>query len=333
MSSERRLSFCPNCRTETEYVLVPTKHTKRVKDKTYCYDTFEARCKNCNEDLHIHGLIDAEIEAFDRALRKEEGLVTREDIKKLLTLYNIGKAPLSYALGFGEITISRYLDGYVPSKEYSDIIREALTNPNKMEALLNDNKDKVGNTAYEKAMKKVKELQVSITGISPEMICAIGYIFDKAVEITPLALQKLLYFAQCICLAVLGDELFPDECEAWAHGPVYRRVYELFKEFKYNPIDDDRFVIFSLANDCLSEDEKKILDRTIESFGMYSGKVLEQITHKETPWMNARKNYEAGEKSEEIISKKDMRDYFVSLGKTYELENVNSLRRYIRKQI
>ena len=43
-----------------------------------------------------------------------------EDIERLMKLYNIGKAPLSLALGFGEVTITCYLAGQVPSKEYSD---------------------------------------------------------------------------------------------------------------------------------------------------------------------------------------------------------------------
>ena len=346
VNNEKKICFCPSCRAETEYVLVPVKRTRRVKEKTYFYETFEARCKNCSEELHVPGVIDAEVEAFDHAFRKAENLITKKDIKKLMTLYNIGKAPLSYALGFGEITISRYLDGHIPSKEYSDIMKAALTNPDKMEQLLEDNRDRVGNTAYEKAIKKVKELQKSITGITPKMICVIGYIFNKAEEVTPLALQKLLYFAQCICMVILGKELFPDDCEAWAHGPVYRRVYELFKEFKYNPIDDDRFVFFSLANDCLSDEEKKVLDTTIGSFGMYSGKVLEQITHKEKPWLVAREGHEPGERSHEIISKKDMQDYFTSISKYFsdeemkavmdryfKLNNVNSVQRYIKEQL
>ena len=38
------------------------------------------------------------------------------DIKKIMDIYKIGKAPLSLALGFGEVTIPRYLEGQVPSK-------------------------------------------------------------------------------------------------------------------------------------------------------------------------------------------------------------------------
>ncbi|MCI9068193.1 MAG: Asp-tRNA(Asn)/Glu-tRNA(Gln) amidotransferase subunit GatC, partial [Lachnospiraceae bacterium] len=47
-------------------------------------------------------------------------------IEKLMKIYKIGKAPLSLALGFGEVTITRYFSGQIPSKEYSDIMRKAF---------------------------------------------------------------------------------------------------------------------------------------------------------------------------------------------------------------
>ncbi len=46
-----------------------------------------------------------------------------------MKIYKIGKAPLSLALGFGEVTIPRYLEGQVPSEEYSDIMKAALSSP------------------------------------------------------------------------------------------------------------------------------------------------------------------------------------------------------------
>jgi len=40
-----------------------------------------------------------------------------------------------------------------------------------------------------------------------------------------LALQKMLYYVQGIHMALFGKEVFREECEAWAHGPVFREVY------------------------------------------------------------------------------------------------------------
>lgn len=53
-----------------------------------------------------------------------------------MKIYKIGKEPLSLALGFGKITITRYLLGQVPSKECSDIIRKALISPTFMKEKL-----------------------------------------------------------------------------------------------------------------------------------------------------------------------------------------------------
>ena len=47
----------------------------------------------------------------------------------MMKIYKIGRAPLSLALGFGEVTIPRYLEGQMPSKEYSDIIKATFSSP------------------------------------------------------------------------------------------------------------------------------------------------------------------------------------------------------------
>lgn len=75
------------------------------------------------------------------------------------------------------------------------------------------------------------------------------------------------------------------------HGPVYPEVYDLFRDFKYNPIEDARFALLEGTEDALTEDEKRVIDLVVNTFGMYGGKVLEKITHNEDPWMEARKGY------------------------------------------
>lgn len=75
-----------------------------------------------------------------------------------MNIYNIRKAPLSIVLGFGEITITRYLSGQMPSKEYSNIIKNALSSLDYMIKLINENARKMGETAYKKAIKAAEEI-------------------------------------------------------------------------------------------------------------------------------------------------------------------------------
>lgn len=47
--------------------------------------------------------------------------------------------------------------------------------------------------------------------------------------ITQLKLQKLMYIAQGIHLALYDKPLLKEEIEAWQHGPVVRELYNEFK--------------------------------------------------------------------------------------------------------
>ena len=136
--------------------------------------------------------------------------MTVDDIEKLMKIYKIGKAPLSFALGFGEVTVSRYLSGQVPSKEYSDIMRAALTSPAFMKKLLNENREKIADTAYHKAMDAADGLE-ELFSVSDNMLRVIAYVFERLEEVTPLMLQKLIYFIQGVYSALYGRPIFEED--------------------------------------------------------------------------------------------------------------------------
>lgn len=330
---ERRTFFCINCRNETEIELKKVKISQTIREKPYDFWITTAVCKECGEEVGLPGLIDRNTLEIDEQYRKKEDLLSVAQIQKLMEMYNIGKAPLSLALGFGEITISRYLAGQVPSKEYSNIMKKALQSPSYMISLLNDNITKVGETAYKKAMAAAQKLKDMSDTISPKLQSVIAYIFGHTQDITPLALQKMLYYSQGISLATLGHEFFPEDCQAWVHGPVYSKVYEMFRDFKYNPIDDTRFPLLSGWSTDLTDEERHILDLVLETFGMYSGKVLEHMTHEESPWKEARKGCLEDEPSQTIISKAEIQTYFSTITSRYPLNTMEGIKQYISSMI
>lgn len=325
---KERKDFCINCRKDCEYTLQKNKFIKVIKDKEYEFDITVAVCKECGEQIDIPGLLDKNIKEIDEQYRLAEGIISIDDIERMMKIYKIGKAPLSNALGFGEITITRYLDGQIPSKEYSDVVKKALTSPEYMKNKLRENVDKIAETAYKKAFEAAEEIENLFT-VSEKMLKVIAYIFEKMDEITPLMLQKILYYIQGINLALYGSKMFPEECRAWAHGPVYRDVYDLFRDFKYNPIEDARFAIFENVDNSLTSEEKRVIDIVINSFGVYSGKTLERITHKEDPWLTARDGYGEGVPSDELISSDNIKNYFEMINKNYDLSSEEQIRKYI----
>lgn len=329
MAKERMFDFCTSCRKETSYKICKKTVHKIIKDKSYEFVIAVAVCDECGKEMDIPGLMDSNMQSIDEQYRQAEGLISVDDIHKIMDIYNIGKAPLSIALGFGEITITRYLSGQMPSKEYSDIIKKALSSPDYMIKLLHDNAEKMGETAYKKAIKSAEEI-AGLFCVSDKMLLTISYIFEQMKEVTPLALQKLLYFIQGIYMVLFEKPLYKEDCMAWVHGPVYENVYDLFRDFKYNPIEDDRFAIFKDRFEELNEHEKKVINLVINTFGKYSGKVLEDITHEERPWKNAREGYEASEPSREIISKDEIKNYFEYVADKYGIDTKSKLNCYIQ---
>ena len=326
-----RKDFCTECRRETSYTLKKIKINQTIREKKYTFEITAAFCNECGGEMGIPGLMDYNMKEIDEQYRKAEEVITVEDIERLMKLYNIGKAPLSLALGFGEVTISRYLAGQVPSKEYSDIMLHALASATYMKELLDRNREKIGETAYKKAHIAATQMENLYVAVPVELLAVIAYIFSALHEVTPLTLQKLLYYIQGNYAAIYDKPLFDALCEAWVHGPVYRNVYNLFRDFKYNPIDDDRFVPLKESALPLTPEAKEVVDRVLDTFGMYSGKVLESITHKEAPWLDARKGFLPDETSHAEISLDAMKSYFKKVDEKYNIRTEDGLRKYIAK--
>jgi len=332
LAERRRTDFCIECRNETEYMLQKRRIVRMIRDREYSFEITMAICSECGEEMSIPGLIDRNVQEIDEQYRETEGIVTVKDIERLMKLYKIGKGPLSLALGFGEVTIPRYLEGQIPSKEYSDIIKSALSSPAFMREKLAGNREKLTDAAYKKAMAAAEGLEVLFC-VSEKMLGVIACIFEELEEVTPLMLQKLLYFIQGIYSALYGKPLFEEDCRAWVHGPVYPEVYTLFRDFKYNPIDDVRFGLLKGTDDVLTEEERDVIDRVVNTFGIYGGKVLERITHNEGPWKSARKGYGDQVPSSELVSKDSIRKYYESVNEVYGVGSEEGVREYIRHML
>lgn len=329
MAERGRQDFCIACRRETEYLLQKRNIVKVIRDKEYTFEITVAVCAECGGEMSIPGLMDQNVQEVDAQYRSIEGLATVGDIEKLMKLYRIGQAPLSLALGFGEVTVPRYLEGQIPSREYSDIIKAALASPAYMKERLMENRGKITEVAYKKALEAADGLE-SLFSVSEKMLRVIADVFGKLEEVTPLMLQKLLYFIQGIYSALYGSPIFAEDCRAWVHGPVYPEVYDLFRDFKYNPIEDPRFALLEGSADALTEEEKKVIDLVVNTFGMYGGKVLERITHNEDPWKHARKGYDDSVPSSEPLSKESISKYYEAVDRQYGIGTEEGLNNYIR---
>ncbi len=109
--------------------------------------------------------------------------------------------------------------------------------------------------------------------------------------VTPLQLQKILYFAHGWHLALRDAPLLDERVEAWKYGPVIPSVYRHFKHFgnrgidrpatEYDPATRAWAVPRIPADDWL----RAFLSRIWEVYSRYSGGQLVALTHSAgAPW-------------------------------------------------
>lgn len=123
---------------------------------------------------------------------------------------------------------------------------------------------------------------------------------DASDAISPMKLQKLLYYAQGFALAILGRPLFQEDFEAWQYGPVIPSVYQRYKELGNKAIPKVDLESF----DHYTTDEKKLLNEVYTVFGQYSAWALSAMTHETPPWRDAQPNA--------VITKQSMKNYFIT---------------------
>lgn len=332
---KERAQFCVECGKEMPYHMRNITITRKIRKKEYSFEIAAAFCVGCGKTVSPPGLFDSNAEEIDRQYREEEGIVCAENIKALMERYCLEEVSLSLALGFDETTLTGYLAGQIPSAEASKILKMAFQSPDYMMQKLQKNRAGTGEAAYRKAMCAGEELK-RLFSLSAKMRSVIFYLLKKARRVTPLSLQKMLYFVQGIHMAFYGVELFQEDCQAWAHGPVYKEVYETFRGFRFEPIEERRFCSSFICRNGfeeLSDREKKVVALVAESLGVYSGKALERVTHGETPWKEARNGCRLGQRSAAVISKESVRTYFLTVASQYDFTSVVGLREYIDSRL
>ena len=137
--------------------------------------------------------------------------------------------------------------------------------------------------------------------VSNAIIDAHRKLFDESPS--PMKLQKLCYYAQGYALAE-GQQLFPEEFQAWQHGPVVYELYSKFKHFKWRQINDDIEEV--------DTPQREFLTKIVAAYGRYDGAALSMMTHRESPWLDARGDLDESEGSTALIPKEALKEFFES---------------------
>ncbi len=122
-------------------------------------------------------------------------------------------------------------------------------------------------------------------------------------QMTNMKLQKLLYYAQSIYLALHDEPLFNDEIQAWRYGPVCPAAYQFYREFEAGQLPIPQLSPIEI----LDTEVSKVLDEVWEHFGGYHAYHLSEMSHMEQPWNKARRGLPPEAPSQTPIPLEDLR--------------------------
>jgi len=115
--------------------------------------------------------------------------------------------------------------------------------------------------------------------------------FNEEIDVTPMKLQKLLYFIYRDYLKSTDIRLFSERFECWRYGPVLSSIYAEFKSFGAKPIT--KFARNADGSGDFVDLKKvptlkKVVNNVWDDYKDASGIELSEITHqKGSAWYKA----------------------------------------------
>lgn len=246
-----------------------------------------------------------------------EAIITADEIKLILDRYRIGKKPLAKLLGWGETTIIRYMEGDIPTNEYSNKLKAILDDPEFYYDLLCRKKDCLTGVAYKKSKQAVMSKIMA-----SKIYAAAYYIVNKCnAEICPSYIQFLLYYTQAFSLAFYDRELFQEECGVNNEHMPYLKLYEGMKRCGIHILEG--------GEEYLSLEEIELVDAVMEAFTWYGPKSLIAMTTYEKSLMKiSRDKY-----NNKIIAKDTLKTYFKEILENYQMKGIKEIGKYPDQRI
>ncbi|HBA03729.1 MAG TPA: hypothetical protein DCW51_07150 [Clostridium sp.] len=136
-----------------------------------------------------------------------------------------------------------------------------------------------------------------------DIVQVVNAILSKQ-SMTHKKLQKICYYFYSWYWVIYNEKIFDDSFEAWVHGPVSPSLYKKYKSFGWKEIKIEE------ENNCFMVKDDKFLDKILEIYGKYSADELEDLTHKELPWQNARRGLDKFENCNSVIDINDIRYFY-----------------------
>lgn len=315
---QTKKTFCQDCHEEVSISLEDTTMEEQFRGNAYHFQGITPTCHSG------HPLSDPDVAAYNRkalhdTYRQAEHIISLQQIQALPQQYQIGKRPLSLLLQWGELTFTRYYDGDLPSKAYSQVLEEISASPEAYLQLLERNKDKISEKTYEKS-KSAAEHRLQHR---QKMTHVVQYLRQQDPSLSPSALHSLLYYCQGFYYGFFQENLLPDLPHGNEEGVFYEKLDQIIHESK------------CISGHCHHQEpfqftvgEIELMQGILTELGCFSGKLLAKSIRMEPPWLHARASLASDSHEAPLLSQDKIQTFFQEIMEQQQIRSLHNLHLY-----
>lgn len=176
---QQHTDYCEECQKMVVFTITERKNIiRKIRGEVIIVDEKVAVCSECGNDILNKPLDNENLKNSFKKFAETHDLISIDEIKRIRQKYNINQKLFSKSLGFGEITIQRYERGALPTKAFSQIIKQS-DKPEKYLEILEQNKNKITENEFVEIKKKIERFLPKETPIKNKLVTVSVSFIDK----------------------------------------------------------------------------------------------------------------------------------------------------------
>lgn len=233
--------YCPVCNKIVPLELKEIEEQFSVKDQSIKVMSIVPICTVCHNDVFVEEYDEINLLRAYEEYRKQNHLLTVEQIRGILEKYGLSQSDLAKSLGWGAKTITRYLNGDIQSKGHNEMLR-LVRRPHILREVFEGNREQLTENeinridkAINQHMEKDKELKLDIIrsmNTEPDIYNgnrafdydraynAIAYFLSEVKDVYKTKLNKLLFYSDFVSYRETGQSITGFLYVHLDYGPV-----------------------------------------------------------------------------------------------------------------
>jgi len=295
----REIVFCASCNAFVDYMTHYEDVTQKVKEDTFTLNVGVPRCAICQHEVFVEEVDQKTQEHFFNAYREKHHIIGVDEIIAIRKRIGLNQRDFSRLLGLGEISISRYELGSLPSQAISTLIQSSQS-IKAVKSMYETNSDSISELGKKKIesflAKHTTDMYTGNCSFNSQKLYELTYVLTKESHINnekmyPTKMNKLLFYVDFLYYKLFNRSVTGTTYLKLPYGPVPKFSdyhYEMNSLITLEAEDEKRWMVPKNSDviiSKLSDKEIRLATSIYAFFSKHKSKDISEYSHLEKGWI------------------------------------------------